>query len=341
MTVRRLYLDQSPGELRGVATLNGLPERLWIERAGEARGPRVGDRYRARVEEISPGLRLARLDLGPDGPAALQMGGDFTFARGAAVEVEIAAEAHGGKPAAARLSGLAAGAPQQLAQGPSLVERLKAAAPDQPIVQGGEAREAADEAEEAALAQVHDLPGGLKVSIEPTRGLIAIDIDWSGAARPSAKASLRANLDALGHVARLLRLKSLGGVAVVDLVGSPRDARAIQAAARDAFAPDQPGVVVLPVSRLGLLELARPHRARPIREQLCAADGGLSARSVAQRLARALEREGLADPGGRLVAVCAPETAFCLRPLLAELGPRFGCEEALGWDRLKTDIRRA
>lgn len=341
MSRRRLFLDRSPRELRGVVTLDGRPERLLIERAGEARGPKLGARYIARVEELSQALRLARLDLGEDGVAALPLAGDFAFSRGAAVEAEISAEARSGKPAAARLIGPASGPPRRLAEGPGLAERLRAAAPDAEIIEGADAREAADEAEEAALATAHALPGGLDVSIEPTRGLVAVDIDWSGPPRPSARASLQANLQAIAHVARLLRLKSLGGPVVVDLIGVPRDGRAVQAAAREAFEPDQPGVVVLPVSRLGLVELARPHREQPLHERLCAADGRLSARTVAQHLARALEREGRADPGARLTAVCAAETAQALRPLLAELGPRFCVEEALGWDRLKTDIRRA
>jgi hypothetical protein len=341
VTGRRLFLDASPGEVRGVVVLDGRPERLLIERSGVERGPRLSARYCARLEELSAGLGLARLDLGEDGTAVLPLARDFKLSRGAAVEVEITAEARAGKSAVARMNGPASGPPRRLAEGPGLVERLQAAAPEASIIQGEEAREAADEAEEAALASSHELPGGLNVAIEPTRGLVAVDIDWSGPARPSARASLRANLEAIGHVARLLRLKSLGGAVVVDLVGFPRDAKAIQTGALQAFAPDQPGVVVLPVSRLGLLEIARPHRERPVGELLNAADGRLSARSVAQRLVRELQREGRADPGARITAACAPETAMALEPLLAELGPRFSAQPALGWDRLKTDIRRA
>lgn len=341
MSGRSLFLDAGPGETRGVVLLDGRPERLLIERPDFARGPRLLARYGARIEEISPGLGLARLDLGPDGTAALPLGRDFKIPRGSAIEVEIAAEARSGKSAVARMMGPGYGPPRRLADGPGLTERLRAAAPGAPIVEGDEAREAADEAEEAVLASSHELPGGLNASIEPTRGIVAVDIDWSGPARPSARAVLRANIEAIGHVARLLRLKSLGGAVVIDLIGSPRDARAIHAGALEAFAPDQPGMVVLPVSRLGLLEIARPHRERPLPELYCAADGRLSARSVAQRLVRELQREGRGDPGGRFVAVCAPETARALKPLAAELGPRFSVEEALGWDRLKTDIRRA
>ncbi len=95
---------------------------------------------------------------------------------------------------------------------------------------------------------------------------------------------------------------------------------------------------MLPVSRLGLLQIGLPRRERPVGERLLDADGRLSARSVAQRLARAAEREGRADPGGRVFAACAPAVAAEARSLIAELGPRYCLVEELGWDRLKTDI---
>ena len=339
MSGRRLFLDESPGEARGVVWLDGRPEQLWIEREGVTVGPRLGERHRARVEEVSPGLRLARLALAGGREAVLQLPKADPPHRGAAVEVEIAAEARAGKAAAARLLGRSAGPPERLSEAPSLRARLKAAAPDVEVVQGEAAREAADEAEEAALASFHHLAGGLGLHIEPTRALVAVDVDWSGTLRPSAAAVMRANLDALAETARLLRLKALGGTIAIDLVGFPRDREALQAAAREAFAPDGPGVSVLAVNRLGLLVLAKPHRAQPLAEALCAGDGRLSARSVAQRLVRALERQGRAEPGAQLVAGCAPETASELEPLVRALGPRYDLEAKLGWDRLKTDIR--
>ena len=153
-------------------------------------------------------------------------------------------------------------------------------------------------------------------------------------------AALKANLRGLGHAARLLRLKSLGGTVVIDLIGFPgREAGAVLAEARRVFEPDQPGVSVLPVSRLGLLELSLPHRERPIREQLCGADGQPSARTVAQGLARDMERQAKADPGARVTGVCSPETAAALEPLVLAMGPRFEVALELGWSRLKTDIR--
>ncbi len=176
------------------------------------------------------------------------------------------------------------------------------------------------------------------LTVEPTRALVSVDVDLSpgaGRLRP-----VFANLAAIRQAARLLRLKSLSGTVVIDLVGGSRDEPRLLQEARTSFQPDQPGVVILPVSRLGLLQVARPHRERPLEQVLCAADGRLSARSVAQRLVRELEREGRSSTGALLEGVCAPDVAAELAPLAAELGPRYSVTPALGWDRLKTDIRQ-
>ncbi len=73
-------------------------------------------------------------------------------------------------------------------------------------------------------------------------------------------------------------------------------------------------------------------------ERLLGADGRLSARSLAQDLVRRLDRQGRFEPGRRLEAVCAPEVAQILRPLVAQLGPRFAVREAPGTARDVTDI---
>ena len=338
MTQRRLYLDIAPGESRGVVMLDDQPERLLIERSGVDRGPRPGARYIGRIDEIAPGLRLAYLDLGGGDRAVLTPPRNSALVRGASIEVEVTAEARGDKAAAARLLGPGSGAPRLLAQAPTLEARLAAAAPGVALTHGDDAREAADEAQAAALEVVHQLPDGLRLSIEPTAALVAVDLDWTGAG--SGPAALKANLRGLAHAARLLRLKSLAGAVVIDLIGFPgREAGAVLAEARHLFEPDQPGVSVLPVSRLGLMELSLPHRERPVLELLCAGDGRLSARSVAQGLARDMARQARADPGARIVGVCAADTAAALEPLIAAMGPRFEVARELGWDRLKTDIR--
>ncbi len=339
MSARRLFLDTCPGEVRGVVTVGGRPERLLVERDGVEHGPRLAARYTARITEIAQDLRLAYLDLGDGGQGVMAFKPSAAPARGETLSAEVVAEPRADKAAVLRRLGPAAGKPGPTSPAPNLEARLRAVAPGVEMLAGADAREAADEAEEAVLATLHDLGGGLSLSIEPTRALTAVDVDRAGAGPGSAKALLDANLRAVAETARLIRLKGLGGSIVIDLIGFPRESDALLAAAREAFAPDQPGLTVLPVSRLGLLQVARPHRERPLSEVLCGPDGRLSARSVAQRITRALAREGAANPGSRLTAACAPETAAALRPLVAALGPRYQVVEALGWDRWTSDIR--
>jgi len=336
---RRMYLDRSPGEARGVVTLHGLPERLFIEREGEVRGPRLGEVWRGRIRRMAPAFVGAFIDLGLEQDAFMKTGGvSARLSEGQAVEAVFVAEPRAGKGAAVSFKALSEGAPERLAAGPTLEERLRAAGGLGAIAQGEAAREAADLAEEAVLEITHAILGGAVLTIERTRALIAIDVDLPNAAA-SRKGVMDANLDALRHAARLLRLKSLGGIVMIDLIGRPRDLQPIQRVAREAFHADEPGMLYGQVSRSGVFELGKPHREQPVAELLSAPDGRLSARSVAQRLLRRLEREGRADPGARLAAVAAPEIAAVLRPLLPQLGPRFSVIEEAGRDRLNPDIR--
>jgi Ribonuclease G/E len=336
---RRLFLDRSPGELRGVVTLGGRPERLLIEREGEEGLPRLGERWRGRIRRRLPHMGGAFLDLG-SGPDAL-LKGAANLPEGAAVEVEITAEARAGKGPAAVYRGQGSGPPERLERPPPLIERLRAFAPQAPVAEGGPAREAADLAEAAVLQSSFRIARGALLTIERTRALVAVDVDLGEGSGPRAAVGA-ANIDAVREAARLLRLKGLGGVVVIDLVGRPGDPAAIKAAARAAFAPDEPGVVYGEISRSGVLEIAKPHREAPLIERLCDADGRLSARTMAQRLARRLLEEGRADPGGRLLARAAPEVieaARQLEPGLAEtLGARFRLEAGPSLGRHEIEV---
>ena len=330
MSERRLYLDKGLGEQRGVVTLDGRPERLLIVRDSDPLELRLGARHRARVRKVEPQLGSAVLELAGGVEAMLDFKPDARPVQGAAIEVEIRAEPRRGKLALARVIGPAEGAPQLLAPPPGLKAQLTAFAPGGKVTEGETARQIADEAEAEALAILHPLPGGGRLSIEPTRALTAIDIDVGERQGQETKRLARqANLAALGAAARLLRLKGLGGIVVFDLVGRGHDGAALTEAARAAFRPDNPGVAIGPISRFGTLELLIPRRTRPIAEILCAQDGRLSARTLAQRLIRQAEREAAADPGGRLRLACAPPVAEAAGPLLAALTGRIGARAEL------------
>ena len=339
MSERRYFLDRSPGERRAVVTLDGRPERLFIERDGEG-APRLGARYAARVRRVDRVLGMAFLDLGGDGEAVAALG-RASLGEGQAVEVEITAEPRRDKAAIASVHGPATSGVGLLQAGPTAAERLEALADGGAIVEGDAARQAADEAEEAVLVVEHSLPGGGTIAIEPTRALVAIDVDQgTRGGQDRARVVQQTNLTAIREGARLLRLKGLGGLVVFDLVGQGQAGEALAAEAKRAFATDQPGVVIGPVSRLGTLTLALPQRRTPVADLLLDSDGRPSARSVAQRLVREVVREGRSDPGALFDVVCAPDVAEVLQPLLIALGPRFDVTAEVGRARSDTDIRR-
>lgn len=325
MTGRRIFLDEGVGESRGVLTVDGRPEQLMIRRDTDDARLMLGARLVARVASVEPAIATAFLDLGGGCEAVLAFKPDARPVRGQSLEIEIRSEPRAGKLAIARPLGPAEGAPALLAPAPDLATALQALVRDAELVRGPAAREAADEAEAEALEILHPLPGGGVLAIEPTRALTAVDVDLGERKGPDAKRVTRkANLAAIAEAARLLRLKSLGGIVVIDLVGRGHDSAALIAAARAAFGPDNPGVAIGALGRFGTLELSLPRRTRPIAEILCDAPGRLSDASLALRLVRRLEAEAQAQPGARLAADCAPAVARLAEPLAAQLAERYG-----------------
>lgn len=344
---RRLFLDRSVGETRGVVTLRGRPERLLIVRDGEPERPCAGERWAARVARTDGALGMAFLRLGGGPDAVLPAAAVKGFSQGAAVEVEIAAEARADKGPTVKLIGPAeADAPRRLNEATSMEDRLHACAPKAFITRGPDAREAADLAEEEALATEFGLPDGGSLSIEPTRGMVACDVDVGARQGGDAKRVARAtNLAALTELARLLRLKGLGGLIAVDLAGRSHDGDALVRAAREAFHADNPGVQVGGISRLGLMEISKPWREQPLRERLLDPDGRPSPATVALRLARTLEREGRVHSGARLLARCAPDVAEAFAALASgladRLGPRFEVRADPALPREHAEVRAA
>jgi Ribonuclease G/E len=333
MSDRRIYLDRGIGETRGVVTLDGRPERLILRRDDDDPRLLLGARLVARVASLEPALATAFLDLGGGAEAILPFRPDAKPVRGQTLEIEIRGEPRRGKLAVARAFGAGEGASRLTAAAPDVAAELQNLVRDARLVEGRAAREVADEAESEALEVIHPLPGGGELAIEPTRALTAIDVDLSERKGGDAKRVTRqANMAALGMAARLLRLKGLGGIVVIDLVGRGHDGNTLLATARAAFGPDNPGVSIGPVGRFGTMELSLPRRTRPIAELLCREDGALSDRTLAQRLIRRLEAEAASQPGARLSARCAPDIAKAAAPLAKLLTEQIGARFAISPD---------
>lgn len=109
------------------------------------------------------------------------------------------------------------------------------------------------------------LPSGGSIIIEPTRALIAVDVN-AGAARDKALA----NREAARAIARHLRLRNLGGLVVVDFISaSRREEAGLFDVLKDALADDPATITTGPgISSLGLVELARERRGLGLAEAL-------------------------------------------------------------------------
>jgi hypothetical protein len=338
----RLLLDEGIGETRAVLLTNDRPERLFIEREdGPDPRHRPGARGRARLKSRLGGL--AFLDLGAAPDATTASSSVKTYADGAILAVEITAAPRRGKGPAARVLGPEAGPVGLIEAGPDLTSRLTALAPGVAVERGPAILDRIDAAVDEALAVETRLPGGGRLTIEPTRALVAVDVDFADSSTPpTSKATQRLNRLALEETARRLRLSGLGGLVVIDLIGAELDGEAIRAAARRAFAPDAPGVVIGPVTRFGVLELAKPWRDTPVREVLLDPDGRPSPLTAALDLLRRIERAGRADPGGRLLARAAPETVEAAQPylprLIERIGARFEIQAELAFGRDRADV---
>lgn len=310
------FLDDTPGEARGILVRDGRYEALLVQREGDPAEHRLGARSIGRVTAVDPVLRAAFVDVGGgERLGFLPLRKADRLAVGQAVEVEVVAEPRGTKGPTLRLIGEAAGGPRLLGAGPTIEEAVMRLAPGVAIQSGASAIRASLEAEEEARASVSTV-GGVNVSVERTRALIAIDIDHAPTpGRDGRRDKARANREGLAEAARLIALKGWGGLAAIDLVGNGHDGPAMAAAAKAAFSDQD--VVIGPVNRFGVLMLSLPWRTRPVEEIL----GGDEARAVdaVRRL-----RLALADDTGApyLTLRCTPAIAARAEALAVRLGPR-------------------
>lgn len=316
-----VWLDETPGETRGVIARDGRFEHLLIDRLDEPGQIKLGARSVGRVLRTEPALKGAFVDLGAEGPPAfLPLKGGQTFAEGRKLEVETVSEPRGGKGPTVALVGPGEGDAGLVAAGPGVADSLEALAPGIEPVTGKAAIQAGWDAEEEALASgVLMERAGVDLAVERTRALIAVDLDWT----PGGKGGRdRANRLGLAEAARLIRLKRWAGLTAVDLIGSGFDGAAVAAQAREAFGSD-PRIVFGPVNRFGVLQLSLPWERTPIEEMLRDGTSRETLRTRAQAAVRGLNFALMSDRSiARITVRCAPDEAALAAPWAAQLGPR-------------------
>lgn len=313
-----LFLDDTPGETRGVMVRDGRFERLVIQREDDPPHLRLGAVSVGRISEVSPGLRGAFVELPQGAVGFLPQGGGASPRVGDRIEAEVLAEPRRGKGVTLRGRGAGEGVPRLLVPGPDVAAVLRTWASGVPIETGKAAIVAGEAALEAALAETVRRPDlGLDIAVQRTRALVAVDIDHAPPpGHDSRVARERANRDGLAEAARLIRLKSWGGLVAVDLVGGRLNPATVEAAARAAF--DGDGAVPGPLSRFGLLQLSLPWGRTPIEER---AQSDLAARAL--EIVRRLRHRLLEDTATPVhVMACAPDEAAQAAAGVARLGPR-------------------
>ncbi|MBL8013479.1 MAG: Rne/Rng family ribonuclease [Candidatus Omnitrophica bacterium] len=115
------------------------------------------------------------------------------------------------------------------------------------------------------LEKIYDqkvyLKSGAYVVIEPTEGLIVVDVNsgrFKSRGTPE-EAAFQVNMEAAPEIARQLRLRDLGGIIVIDFIDMNREdhKRKVLTALKEALAQDHSKTEVNRISPLGLVEMTR------------------------------------------------------------------------------------
>jgi Rne/Rng family ribonuclease len=150
------------------------------------------------------------------------------------------------------------------------------------------------------------LPSGGRITIEPTRALVSVDVDSASLAPLLERESgaLQVNLEAAREIARQLRLRDLGGAVVVDFLdlALAPNRRRVASEIERALAEDPARTRIGGFGRLGLFELTRERTRVSIPERLTRPDehggrrkaGSLIAAEIAAELWRRDESEAAA-----------------------------------------------
>lgn len=120
---------------------------------------------------------------------------------------------------------------------------------------------------DALLTPEVALGGGASMIVEPTRALVAVDVNTGADTSPAA--ALKANIATARALPRELRLRGFGGQVLVDFAPMPkRDRAAVEQQLRVAFKAEGGEVSLSGWTSGGLYEMQRKRERRPLAEVL-------------------------------------------------------------------------
>ncbi len=108
-----------------------------------------------------------------------------------------------------------------------------------------------------------ELAGGAYAFVEPTRALVAVDVNTGGDTSPAA--GLKANLSLIRALPRLLRCRGLGGQITLDFApAAKKDRRQLETSLKAAFRADPVDTALAGWTPLGHFELQRKRERAPL-----------------------------------------------------------------------------
>ncbi len=269
MSGRELWIDRKGALLRCAVVESGKLVAFEVSHADHV--IEAGALFIAKIARVDKTLALAEVDLGEG------QSGTITFGKtvpevGTLFIAEWVSPARGDKPAVMkRLPGRAEGAPRLLSNGADAIERALLCNPKTIKVTTRELQKRLGDAElyieKTPLFELMDIEGQIATitsrEVALKGGNLVFDrteachvIDVNGAAN-----ALVLNRAALKAIAVQIRLRNLGGMILVDLIGDgrriPQD---LVEEFRRAVADDPCRVDVYGTTRLGFLEFTRARR---------------------------------------------------------------------------------
>ena len=115
---------------------------------------------------------------------------------------------------------------------------------------------------QSAYSRKVDLKSGGYIVIDETEALVAVDVNTGrhkSSAEDSESTIYKVNLEAAEEICRQLRLRNMGGLIILDFIDmqSRKEQQSIYHRVKECLQKDKAKTYVLPISRLGLMEMTR------------------------------------------------------------------------------------
>ncbi len=152
---------------------------------------------------------------------------------------------------------------------PELSDRIKLFESKTPIY---EAFNIEKELEKVLQSKI-SLPSGGTIVIQEAESLCAIDVNTGKfTGKESQEETVtQTNIEAANEVARQLRLRNIGGIIVIDFIDmrKARNRQKVVEALHRATSRDRAKIKILPITRLGLVEMTRERKRESLLSSLC------------------------------------------------------------------------